>query len=131
MSDAGPTAQRAAARSSLALAAHVWTCREDPAIWNQLSFLGEMEVFLRQSKVRFLGDAFWLVEGLLVREEERQAEDRAEVAGVRGPRFELTDRGGEMNLGPLEESAEHFQREAGEVDLFVGADLRGLGATPR
>ena len=68
MADVEDTAQRAAARSSLALAMEGWGCREDPQSWNWDHMAGAMEEWLRKSNSKPMGVVWMMATSLLARE---------------------------------------------------------------
>ena len=65
ISEPGESQQRAAARSAVAAAMARWGCRVEPRRWNWAHLREPLERYLRQSRVRYLGDA-WMLAALVV-----------------------------------------------------------------
>ena len=68
MADVTDTAQRAAARSAVALAMERWGCRTAPSKWDWQHLVPALEASLRRQPCKYLGDAWMLATALLERE---------------------------------------------------------------
>ena len=64
------------ARSGVALAMERWGCREDPNSWQWGHLTGTIEQFLRESPVKYLGDA-WMLAQALAEEQPLAGDDKA------------------------------------------------------
>ena len=72
MADVHDTAQRAAARSAVALAMERWGCRSPPARWDWQHLVPALEASLRHQSCKYVGDAWMLATALLEREHGRE-----------------------------------------------------------
>jgi hypothetical protein len=83
MADIEDTAQRAAARSAVALAMEAWGCRSDPGeTWSWAHCAEKLEASLRKATVRQLGEAWMLVVVLLEEEHDLQWDAKEGTAEV-------------------------------------------------
>lgn len=83
MADVDDTPQRAAARTTIALALEAWGCKQDPHTWSWQHLEVELERSLRRSSCRQLGDA-WMLATCMLEQAQRQnwaaLEDTADVS---------------------------------------------------
>ena len=130
MGDVGDTQQRAAVRSGVALSMEKWGCREDPNRWRWGHLTENLEQFLKESPVKYLGDAWMLAqslaEGHTLAGDEKAATLAAARVMQRG-RWEFSPPPAAPE--PLAPGAAHWRRPESTM-LFEPAQAAGLGIQP-
>ena len=130
LGDTDDTQQRAAARSGVALAMERWGCREDPSKWQWRHLRAELETFLRESPIKYLGDA-WMLAQITVEEHQLVGDEQAEAmtanrVAARG-RWDFTPT--PRNWEPMAAEAAHWESHGGTL-VFEPTHRGGLGVRP-
>jgi hypothetical protein len=129
MSDVHDTDQRAAARSTVALALERWGCCCDPSRWDFSHLREDLFSSLRRAKCKLIGDAFLLAcilfegSGNEEVEEDRLGAQRQSALG----RWECSEP--LVATDPFHLEAAHFKAPKSAL-LFEPVENGGLGMLP-